>query len=877
MTKYVYLFKEGNAQMRNLLGGKGANLAEMSSLGLPVPQGFTITTEACNKYYDDGRMISDEIKAQIMENIEKMEEITGKKFGDLENPLLVSVRSGARASMPGMMDTILNLGLNEEVVEVMARKSGNPRWAYDCYRRFIQMFSDVVMEVGKKYFEKLIDEMKDRKGVHFDTELTADDLKELAEQFKAEYKAQIGTDFPSDPKEQLFKAIEAVFRSWDNPRANIYRMDHDIPYSWGTAVNVQMMVFGNLGDTSGTGVAFTRDPAKGDKGLMGEFLMNAQGEDVVAGIRTPMPIQMMKQILPDVYEQFLGVCNILENHYRDMQDMEFTIEDKKLFMLQTRNGKRTATAAIKIACDLIDEGMITEEEALMQIDAKSLDMLLHPTFNPLALREAVPVGKGIAASPGAAAGTIVFTAEDAVHHGQNGEKVVLVRLETSPEDIEGMKYAQGILTVRGGQTSHAAVVARGMGTCCVSGCSDIKMDEANKRFTLAGKTYHEGDVISLDGSTGNIYDILIPTVPADPNSGYFGRILELADKYKALGVRTNADTPSDARQAAAFGAQGIGLCRTEHMFFDPERIGAFREMICSETVEEREKALSKIEPMQIEDFEGLFEALRGYPVTIRFLDPPLHEFVPTDEADIQALADAQGKSVDYIKQIIDSLHEFNPMMGHRGCRLTITYPEITTMQTRAVIQAAINVKERHPDWNIVPEIMIPLTGDTKEMKFVKDIVEKTANEVIAFNDVELEYEVGTMIEIPRACLIADSIAEEAQFFCFGTNDLTQMTFGFSRDDAGKFLPAYYKSKIYESDPFARIDTNGVGRLMEMAVTKGKEVRESLHCGICGEHGGDPSSIEFCHNIGLTYVSCSPYRVPIARLAAAQANIKNPRK
>jgi len=863
--------------MRNLLGGKGANLAEMSSLGLPVPQGFTITTEACNKYYDDGRMISDEIKAQIMENIEKMEEITGKKFGDLENPLLVSVRSGARASMPGMMDTILNLGLNEEVVEVMARKSGNPRWAYDCYRRFIQMFSDVVMEVGKKYFEKLIDEMKDRKGVHFDTELTADDLKELAEQFKAEYKAQIGTDFPSDPKEQLFKAIEAVFRSWDNPRANIYRMDHDIPYSWGTAVNVQMMVFGNLGDTSGTGVAFTRDPANGDKGLMGEFLMNAQGEDVVAGIRTPMPIQMMKQILPEVYEQFLGVCNILENHYRDMQDMEFTIEDKKLFMLQTRNGKRTATAAIKIACDLIDEGMITEEEALMQIDAKSLDMLLHPTFNPLALREAVPVGKGIAASPGAAAGTIVFTAEDAVHHGQNGEKVVLVRLETSPEDIEGMKYAQGILTVRGGQTSHAAVVARGMGTCCVSGCSDIKMDEANKRFTLAGKTYHEGDVISLDGSTGNIYDGLIPTVPADPNSGYFGRIMELADKYKALGVRTNADTPSDARQAAAFGAQGIGLCRTEHMFFDPERIGAFREMICSETVEEREKALSKIEPMQIEDFEGLFEALRGYPVTIRFLDPPLHEFVPTEEADIQALADAQGKSVDYIKQIIDSLHEFNPMMGHRGCRLTITYPEITTMQTRAVIQAAINVKERHPDWNIVPEIMIPLTGDTKEMKFVKDIVEKTANEVIAFNDVELEYEVGTMIEIPRACLIADSIAEEAQFFCFGTNDLTQMTFGFSRDDAGKFLPAYYKSKIYESDPFARLDTNGVGRLMEMAVTKGKEVRESLHCGICGEHGGDPSSIEFCHNIGLTYVSCSPYRVPIARLAAAQANIKNPRK
>ncbi len=872
--KYVYLFTEGNGSMRELLGGKGANLAEMTKIGLPVPQGFTISTEACTKYYDDGRKINDEIKAEIMENIAKMEEITGKKFGDLENPLLVSVRSGARASMPGMMDTILNLGLNEEVVEVMAKKSGNPRWAYDCYRRFIQMFSDVVMEVGKKYFEKLIDEMKERKGVQFDNELSAEDLKELAEQFKGEYKKQLGVDFPSDPKEQLFKAIEAVFRSWDNPRANIYRMDHDIPYSWGTAVNVQMMAFGNLGDTSGTGVAFTRNPATGEKGLMGEFLMNAQGEDVVAGVRTPMPIQQMQEILPEVYEQFLGVCNTLENHYRDMQDMEFTIEDKKLYMLQTRNGKRTAAAAIKIACDLIDEGMISEKEALMQIDAKSLDMLLHPQFDPKALKKAEAVAKGIAASPGAAAGTIVFTAEDAVEHGKRGEKVVLVRLETSPEDIEGMKYSQGILTVRGGQTSHAAVVARGMGTCCVSGCGDIKMDEENKVFTLHGKTYKEGDVLSLDGSTGAIYDTLIPTIPADPNSGYFGRIMELADKYKNLGVRTNADTPGDAKQAVAFGAEGIGLCRTEHMFFDPSRIGAFREMICSETVEEREAALAKIEPMQQADFEGLFEALEGHPVTIRFLDPPLHEFVPTDEADIAALAKTQGKSVAYIKQIINDLHEFNPMMGHRGCRLAVTYPEIAAMQTRAIIKAALAVKGRHADWNVVPEIMIPLVGELKEMKFVKDVVVKTADEVIAAAGASLKYEVGTMIEIPRACLTADDIASEAEFFCFGTNDLTQMTFGFSRDDAGKFLPAYYAGKIYESDPFARLDTTGVGALMEMAVEKGKKVRPSLHCGICGEHGGDPSSIEFCHKIGLNYVSCSPFRVPIARLAAAQAAIRS---
>ena len=872
--KYVYLFKEGDASMRNTLGGKGANLAEMTRIGLPVPQGFTISTEACTKYYEDGRRINDEIQAEIMENIAKMEEITGKKFGDLENPLLVSVRSGARASMPGMMDTILNLGLNEEVVNVMATKSGNPRWAWDCYRRFIQMYSDVVMEVGKKYFEKLIDEMKEAKGVTQDVELSAEDLKELCAQFKAEYKSKLGTDFPDDPKEQLFGAIKAVFRSWDNPRANIYRMDHDIPYSWGTAVNVQMMAFGNMGDTSGTGVAFTRNPATGEKGLMGEFLMNAQGEDVVAGVRTPMPIEKMKEVLPEVYEQFLSICNTLENHYRDMQDMEFTIEDRKLYMLQTRNGKRTAAAAIKIACDLIDEGMITEEEALMQIDAKSLDMLLHPTFDTAALKKAEAISKGIAASPGAAAGTIVFTAEDAVEHGKKGEKVILVRLETSPEDIEGMKYAQGILTVRGGQTSHAAVVARGMGTCYVSGCGDIKMDEENKRFTLKGKVFTEGDVLSLDGSTGNIYDCLIPTVPADPNSGYFGRIMEMADKYKKLDVRTNADTPADAKQAAAFGAQGIGLCRTEHMFFDPERIGAFREMICAETVEEREAALAKIEPMQQSDFEGLFEALEGYPVCIRFLDPPLHEFVPTEEADIKALAEAQGKSVAYIKQVISDLHEFNPMMGHRGCRLTVTYPEIAKMQTAAVIKAALAVQARHADWNVVPEIMIPLVGETKELKFVKDVVVKTADELIAAAGSSLKYEVGTMIEIPRAALTADEIATEAEFFCFGTNDLTQMTFGFSRDDAGKFLPAYYSGKIYESDPFARLDTAGVGKLMEIAVKLGKATRPNLHCGICGEHGGDPSSIEFCHKIGLNYVSCSPFRVPIARLSAAQAAIKD---
>ena len=872
--KYVYLFSEGNASMRALLGGKGANLAEMTKIGLPVPQGFTISTEACTKYYEDGRKISDEIKAEILEYIVKMEEITGKKFGDLENPLLVSVRSGARASMPGMMDTILNLGLNEKVVEVMAKKSGNARWAWDCYRRFIQMFSDVVMEVGKKYFEKLIDEMKEKKGVELDVELTADDLHELADQFKAEYKKQLGTDFPNDPKEQLFAAIEAVFRSWDNPRANIYRMDHDIPYSWGTAVNVQMMAFGNLGDTSGTGVAFTRNPATGEKGLFGEFLMNAQGEDVVAGVRTPMPIAQMQEVLPEVYEQFLGVCKTLENHYRDMQDMEFTIEDKKLYMLQTRNGKRTAAAAIKIACDLIDEGMISEQEALMQIDAKSLDMLLHPQFDAAALKKAKPIGKGIAASPGAAAGKIVFTAEDAASRGKNGEKVILVRLETSPEDIEGMKYSQGILTVRGGQTSHAAVVARGMGTCCVSGCGDIKMDEKNKCFALAGKAFHEGDELSLDGSTGYIYDCLIPTVPADPNSGYFGRIMELSDKYKKMRVRANADTPSDARQAAAFGAQGIGLCRTEHMFFDPDRIGAFREMICAETLEEREAALAKIEPMQQADFEGLFEALDGHPVTIRFLDPPLHEFVPTDEADIAALAKAQGKTVAYIKQVIAGLHEFNPMMGHRGCRLAVTYPEIAKMQTRAIIKAALAVKARHADWELVPEIMIPLVGETKEMKFVKDVVVKTADELIKAAGSDLKYEVGTMIEIPRAALTADEIATEAEFFCFGTNDLTQMTFGFSRDDAGKFLPSYYENKIYEFDPFARLDTVGVGKLMETAVKLGRSVRPSLHCGICGEHGGDPSSIEFCHRIGLDYVSCSPFRVPIARLAAAQANIKD---
>ena len=878
--KYCYLFTEGNAKMRELLGGKGANLAEMTNIGLPVPQGFTISTEACTQYYEDGKQIKPRIQQEIMEYIDKMEQITGKKFGDKENPLLVSVRSGARASMPGMMDTILNLGLNETVVETIAAKSGNPRWAYDCYRRFIQMFSDVVMEVGKKYFEKLIDEMKEKKGVTLDVELTADDLKELARQFKAEYKKQLGKEFPSDPKEQLFEAIKAVFRSWDNPRANIYRMDHDIPYSWGTAVNVQMMAFGNMGENCGTGVAFTRNPATGEKGLMGEFLTNAQGEDVVAGVRTPMPIAKMAEIFPKVYEQFQQVCATLENHYRDMQDMEFTVENEKLYMLQTRNGKRTAAAAIKIACDLIDEGMITEQEALMQIDAKSLDMLLHPQFDPKALKEADKknvIGKGIAASPGAAAGSVVFTAEDAVIEGKKGKKVVLVRLETSPEDIEGMKYAQGILTVRGGQTSHAAVVARGMGTCCVSGCGDIKMDEENKKFTLAGKVFHEGDGISLDGSTGNIYDCLIPTVPADPNSGYFGRIMELADKYKALGVRTNADTPKDAKQAAAFGAQGIGLCRTEHMFFGEGRIEKFREMICSETVEEREAALDKIEPMQQADFEGLFEALGGYPVTIRFLDPPLHEFVPTDEADIAALAKSQGKTVAQIKQLISDLHEFNPMMGHRGCRLTVTYPEIAVMQTKAVIKAAIAVQKKHKDWNIVPEIMIPLTGEVKEMKFVKDIVVKTADEVIAKAKSNLKYEVGTMIEIPRAALTADEIAKEAEFFCFGTNDLTQMTFGFSRDDAGKFLTAYYANKIYESDPFARLDTVGVGKLMETAVKLGRSTRPEMHCGICGEHGGDPSSIEFCHSIGLSYVSCSPYRVPIARLAAAQANIKNPRK
>ena len=877
--KYCYLFTEGNAKMRELLGGKGANLAEMTNIGLPVPQGFTISTEACTQYYEDGKQINPDIQAEIMEYIDKMEKICGKKFGDKENPLLVSVRSGARASMPGMMDTILNLGLNEEVVNVIAAKSNNPRWAWDCYRRFIQMFSDVVMEVGKKYFEKLIDEMKEKKGVTLDVELDADDLKTLANQFKAEYKKQLGKEFPNDPKEQLFEAIKAVFRSWDNPRANIYRMDHDIPYSWGTAVNVQMMAFGNMGDNCGTGVAFTRNPATGEKGLMGEFLTNAQGEDVVAGVRTPMPIAKMAEVFPEVYKQFQEVCKILENHYRDMQDMEFTVENEKLYMLQTRNGKRTAAAAIKIACDLIDEGMITEKEALMQIDAKSLDMLLHPTFDAKDLKAADKtdvIGKGIAASPGAAAGSIVFTAEDAVKEGKNKKKVILVRLETSPEDIEGMKYSQGILTVRGGQTSHAAVVARGMGTCCVSGCGDIKMHEDEKYFELAGRIFREGDEISLDGSTGNIYGRLIKTVPADPNSGYFGRIMELADKYKAMGVRTNADTPKDAKQAAAFGAQGIGLCRTEHMFFDPARIGAFREMICSDTVEEREEALAKIEPMQQADFEGLFEALGGYPVTIRFLDPPLHEFVPTEEADIEALAKAKHKSVKQIKEIIDSLHEFNPMMGHRGCRLCVTYPEIAVMQTKAVIKAALAVKAKHADWNIVPEIMIPLTGEVKELKFVKDIVVKTADELIAAAKSDLKYEVGTMIEIPRAALTADEIAKEAEFFCFGTNDLTQMTFGFSRDDAGKFLPAYYANKIYESDPFARLDTVGVGKLMKMAVENGRKTRPGMSCGICGEHGGDPSSVEFCHEIGLTYVSCSPFRVPIARLAAAQANIRNPR-
>ena len=877
--KYVYLFTEGSAKMRELLGGKGANLAEMTNIGLPVPQGFTISTEACTQYYEDGKQINADIQAEIMENIEKMEKITGKKFGDLENPLLVSVRSGARASMPGMMDTILNLGLNEEVVEVLSKKSGNPRWAWDCYRRFIQMFSDVVMEVGKKYFEKLIDEMKEKKGVTLDVELNADDLKTLANQFKAEYKKQLGSDFPSDPKVQLFEAIKAVFRSWDNPRANIYRMDHDIPYSWGTAVNVQMMAFGNMGDDCGTGVAFTRNPATGEKGLMGEFLTNAQGEDVVAGVRTPMPIAKMAEVFPEVYKQFQDVCKVLENHYRDMQDMEFTVENKKLYMLQTRNGKRTAAAAIKIACDLIDEGMITEQEALMQIDAKSLDMLLHPTFDVKDLKDADKnnvVGKGIAASPGAAAGTVVFTAEEAAKEGKAGKKVILVRLETSPEDIEGMKYAQGILTVRGGQTSHAAVVARGMGTCCVSGCGDIKMHEEEKYFELAGKTFREGSELSLDGSTGHIYDRIIKTVPADPNSGYFGRIMKLADKYKALGVRANADTPADAERAKQLGATGIGLCRTEHMFFGPGRIDKFREMICSETVEERVAALDKIEPMQQADFEGLMEALKGMPVTIRFLDPPLHEFVPTEEADIKLLAKSTGKTVKQIKEICDSLHEFNPMMGHRGCRLAVTYPEIAVMQTKAVIKAAIAVQKRHPDWKVVPEIMIPLVGEVKELAFCKKTVVATADAVIKEAGVNLKYEVGTMIEIPRAALTADEIAKEAEFFCFGTNDLTQMTFGFSRDDAGKFLPSYYNAKIYESDPFARLDTVGVGKLMDMAVKLGHATRKDLHCGICGEHGGDPSSIEFCHAIGLNYVSCSPFRVPIARLAAAQANIRNPR-
>ncbi len=870
--KYVYLFSEGDASMRELLGGKGANLAEMTKLGLPVPQGFTISTEACTQYYEDGKKINDAIQAEIMENIVKMEEITGKKFGDKVNPLLVSVRSGARASMPGMMDTILNLGLNEDVVNTIAEKSGNPRWAWDCYRRFIQMYSDVVMEVGKKYFEQLIDEMKEKKGVTQDVELTADDLKELAAQFKAEYKAKIGDDFPTDPKEQLMGAVKAVFRSWDNPRANVYRRDNDIPYSWGTAVNVQMMAFGNMGETSGTGVAFTRDPATGDKHLMGEFLMNAQGEDVVAGVRTPQKIDQLKEVMPEVYEQFIGICNKLENHYRDMQDMEFTIEDKKLYMLQTRNGKRTAQAALKIACDLVDEGMISEEEAVLMIDPRNLDTLLHPQFDAKALKAASPVGKALPASPGAACGKIVFTADDAKEWAERGEKVVLVRLETSPEDIEGMKAAQGILTVRGGMTSHAAVVARGMGTCCVSGCSEIAMDEENKKFTLAGKTYVEGDYLSLDGSTGNIYDGVIPTVDASIG-GDFGRIMAWADKYKVLKVRTNADTPADARKARELGAEGIGLCRTEHMFFEGNRIDAFREMICSDTVEEREAALEKILPMQQGDFEALYEALEGHPVTIRFLDPPLHEFVPTTEEDIAALAKTQGKTVEQIKAIIDSLHEFNPMMGHRGCRLAVTYPEIAKMQTKAVIRAAINVKKAHADWNIVPEIMIPLVGEIKELKYVKAMVVETADAEIAAAGADLKYEVGTMIEIPRAALTADEIAKEAEFFCFGTNDLTQMTYGFSRDDAGKFLDAYYDAKIFENDPFARLDQTGVGKLMEMSIKLGKPANDKLHFGICGEHGGDPTSVEFCHKLGLNYVSCSPFRVPIARLAAAQAAIK----
>ena len=876
MAKWVYLFTEGDATMRNLLGGKGANLAEMTNIGLPVPQGFTITTEACTQCYEDGREINDEIQGQINEYIEKMEEITGKKFGDKENPLLVSVRSGARASMPGMMDTILNLGLNETVVETIAAKSGNPRWAWDCYRRFIQMYSDVVMEVGKKYFEELIDEMKAKKGVSQDVDLTAEDLKELASQFKAEYKEKIGEDFPDDPKKQLMGAIKAVFRSWDNPRANVYRRDNDIPYSWGTAVNVQSMAFGNMGDDCGTGVAFTRDPATGEKKLMGEFLTNAQGEDVVAGVRTPMPIAQMEEKFPEAFEQFKQVCKTLEDHYRDMQDMEFTVENKKLYMLQTRNGKRTAQAALKIACDLVDEGMRTEEEAVAMIDPRNLDTLLHPQFDAAALKAATPMGKALGASPGAACGKIVFTAEDAKAWAERGEKVVLVRLETSPEDIEGMKSAQGILTVRGGMTSHAAVVARGMGTCCVSGCGDIVMDEENKKFTLAGKEFHEGDAISLDGSTGNIYDGIIPTVDATI-AGEFGRIMAWADKYRTMGVRTNADTPSDAKKARELGAEGIGLCRTEHMFFEGNRIDAFREMICSDTVEEREAALDKILPYQQGDFEQLFEAMEGNPVTIRFLDPPLHEFVPQTEEDIKKLADAQGKSVETIKAIIESLKEFNPMMGHRGCRLTVTYPEIAVMQTKAVIRAALAVQAKHADWTIVPEIMIPLVGEEKELKYVKKIVVKTADEEIKAAGSDMKYEVGTMIEIPRAALLADEIAKEAEFFCFGTNDLTQMTFGFSRDDAGKFLDAYYDAKIFENDPFAKLDQNGVGKLMDMAVKLGKGQRPELHCGICGEHGGDPSSVEFCHRIGLDYVSCSPFRVPIARLAAAQAAIAEKRK
>ena len=872
-NKWVYLFTEGNANMRELLGGKGANLAEMTGLGLPVPQGFTITTEACTQYYEDGREINAEIQAQINEYIEKMEEITGKKFGDKENPLLVSVRSGARASMPGMMDTILNLGLNEDVVEVIAKKSNNPRWAWDCYRRFIQMYSDVVMEVGKKYFEELIDKMKAERGVTYDVELTADDLKELAGQFKAEYKEKIGQDFPDDPKEQLMGAVKAVFRSWDNPRANVYRRDNDIPYSWGTAVNVQSMAFGNMGDDCGTGVAFTRDPATGEKKLMGEFLINAQGEDVVAGVRTPMPIAKMAEEFPEAFEQFQNVCQTLENHYRDMQDMEFTVENKKLYMLQTRNGKRTAQAALKIACDLVDEGMRTEEEAVAMIDPRNLDTLLHPQFDAAALKAATPIGKGLGASPGAACGKIVFTAEDAENWNAKGEKVVLVRLETSPEDITGMKASQGILTVRGGMTSHAAVVARGMGTCCVSGCGDIAMDEANKKFTLAGKEFHEGDYISIDGSTGNIYDGVIPTVDATI-AGEFGRIMAWADKYRTLKVRTNADTPADAKKARELGAEGIGLCRTEHMFFEEDRIAAFREMICSDTVEEREAALDKILPYQQGDFEALYEALEGNHVTIRFLDPPLHEFVPTEEADIEKLAAAQGKSVEDIKTIIASLHEFNPMMGHRGCRLAVTYPEIAKMQTKAVIRAAINVQKAHADWTVEPEIMIPLVCDVKELKFVKKVVVETADAEIAAAGIDLKYEVGTMIEIPRAALTADEIAKEADFFCFGTNDLTQMTYGFSRDDAGKFLNAYYDAKIFENDPFAKLDQTGVGKLMETAIKLGKPVNNKLHVGICGEHGGDPSSVEFCHKIGLDYVSCSPFRVPIARLAAAQAAIAN---